>query len=263
MAEVLLINPAKRRKARRANPSPAQKRARAAFAAAARARRKNPAKRRRNPVAQAAVPYAENPRRRRRRVARRSNPALRTYRRRRNPIGGVSVNSIVTMLKDGAVMGAGAVAADLGYGYIANMLPMTLRAGPGQITAGSALKAVITAAAGKMLSRATNGLSVKAAQGALVVQARDIALALLPPSIAGSPAGVAGLGYATPAGRLVNYTARVGPNRPMGAGAGMGAYVAGRSPLLNGTRGGMGAYMTPGATPLLSGSARVREGYPR
>jgi hypothetical protein len=258
MSEVLLLNPAKRRKARR-NPSAAQRANRARFAAAARAR-SNPARRRkarrRNPAAAVFMPgpnrYASGSARGtayRHRAAssrarsagkRRANPA----RRRRNPIslGGVNVNSIMAQLKEGAIMGAGAVAADIGYGYIQRYLPASLQAGPGQVTAGSAIKAVITAAAGVMLSKSTRGLSRKAAMGALVVQARDIVAGLLP---AGT---VAGLGYSTPATRLSLQSNRIGPNRA----APLGAYTTGPTPLLS-------AYMAPGGSPLLSGGARARE----
>lgn len=259
MSEVLLLNPAKRRKARR-NPSAAQRANRARFAAAARARA-NPARRRRrarrrNPVAvfspgpnryatgtARGTSYRHRAASSRARSAgkRRANP----IRRRRNPIslGGVSVNGIMGALREGAVMGAGAVAADMAYGYVQRYLPASLQAGPGQVTAGSAVKAVITAAAGVMLSRATRGLSRKAAMGALVVQARDIVAGLLP---AGA---VAGLGYATPATRLSLQSNRIGPNRA----APLGAYTQGPTPLLS-------AYTMPGASPLLSGGgARARE----
>lgn len=242
MAEVLLLNPRGRRKARRKNPSPAQRRARAAFAAAARARAKNPARRRaRNPVSLAS-PYAANPRRRRR--ARRSNPIgayRRVARRRSNPI---NLDGIMSMLQGAAVQGAGAVAMDVAYSYVAKYLPASMQAGPGQVTLGSAVKAVITAVAGKALSKATNGLSMKAAQGALTVQARDIVAGLLP---AGT---MAGLGYMSPAS-IANYSPRIGPTRTA-----LGAYVQGGTPLLS-------AY-TQGGGPLLSGGgrARAREGMP-
>lgn len=254
MAEVLLLNPAKRRKARRRNPSPAQLRARARFAAMARGR-----SRRRNPSPRIAArnlagsgspktPYESNPRRRRRR-----NP-IRTYRsavirRRRNPIslGGLSINSIMGTVREAAVQGAGAVVMDMGYGYVQRYLPASLQAGPGQATAGAAVKALLTVVAGKLLSRATGGLSQKAALGALTVQARDLVSGMLP---AGT---VAGLGYAVP-GRVINRSARIGPNR-------LSAYLppGSATPLLN-------AYTTPGTrSPLLSGSgnARQREGFMR
>lgn len=253
MAEVLLLNPAKRRKARRRNPSPAQRAARAKFAAMARARsagarRANPKRRRRNPTP--AVSYEMNPRRRR---ARRRNPiaAYRRVARRRNPIGlgSVSLNGIMAVAKEAAVMGAGAVAMDVAYGYVQKYLPASLQAGPNQATVGAAVKAVLTVAAGQMLSRSTGGLSRKAALGALTVQMRDLVSGMLP---AGT---VAGLGYAVP-GRVVNRSARIGPNQTT-----MNAYTppGSKTPLLN-------AYTAPGSmSPLLSGvrDARAREGFAR
>lgn len=253
MAEVLLLNPAKRRKARRRNPSPAQRAARAKFAAMARARsagarRANPKRRRRNPAPMDS--YEANPRRRR---ARRRNPiaAYRRVTRRRNPIGlgGISVNSIIGVAKEAAVMGAGAVAMDVAYGYVQKYLPASLQAGLNQATAGAAVKGLLTVIAGQALSKATRGLSRKAAMGALTVQFRDLVSGMLP---AGT---VAGLGYAVP-GRVVNRSARIGPNQTT-----MNAYTppGSKTPLLN-------AYTAPGSmSPLLSGvrDARAREGFAR
>lgn len=245
MSEVLLLNPrgrARRSKARRKNPSAAQLRARAAFGAASRAR-----SRRRNPaVTVAASPYV-NPRRK----SRRRNPAttLRSYRsaaRRHNPIGMGGLSGIMGPLKTAAVMGAGAVGFEIGYVYINRMLPSTLQASPGAVTAGNAIKAVLTVVIGKALSKVTRGMSMQAATGALIVQARDIVAGLLPNTIP-----LAGLGYSTP-GRVVNMSSRVGPNRTT-----LNAYMRPSvTPMLS-------AYMQPGVTPLLSGGARQREGYAR
>lgn len=253
MEEVLLLNPAKRRKARRKNPSPAQRAARAKFAAMARARSgaarraSNPKRRRKNP-ARAAMPYVANPRQR----SRRRNPVAayrRMSTRRRNPIslGGFSIAGFMNVAKEAAVQGAGAVAMDVAYSYVQRYLPPSLQAGAGQATAGAAVKALLTVFAGKMLSKSTGGLSQKAALGALTVQARDLVSGMLP---AGT---MSGLGYAVP-GRVLNRSARIGPNR-------LSQYTApgGNTPLLN-------AYTSPGGrSPLLSGAgnARVREGYPR
>ena len=157
---------------------------------------------------------------------------------------------ITSLVKETALQGAGAVAMDVAYSYVARYLPPSLQAGPGQLTAGSAVKLLLTAVAGKMLSRHTKGLSVTAAKGALTVQFRDIVSGLLP---AGTMAGV---GYSVP-GQVINRSARIGPNRM--AGRGMGAYVQGKTPLLS-------AYTSPGGmSPLLSGvvDARAREGYAR
>lgn len=257
MAEVLLLNPAKRRRARRKNPSAAQLRARARFAAASRARSRaaNPArKRRRNPLPVYAAAAAPNPRRRRR-VARRRNPALRSYRaasRRRNPIGSsLNLNAILGMAKEAAVMGAGAVAMDIGYSYVSRYLPASMQAGPGTVSVGSVVKLGLTAAAGRVLSKATRGLSNKAAIGAMTVQFRDIVSGMVPAGV------MSGVGYSVPA-RVINRTARIGPNGING----VGQYTRPGSgtPLLS----GMGRYTAPGSvSPLLSGSAREREGFAR
>lgn len=234
MAEMLLINP-RRRKARKARkaPSAAQRRARAAFAAASR--------RRRNPVA--AAP--------KRRVSRRRNPISasikRATRRRRNPIslGGGSA-SYMGMIKAAVVQGAGAVAVDVAFGQINKFLPASMIKIPGTVGVGDAVKAVLTVALGKALNKATRGLSMKAAQGSLTVQARDLIASFVPASMP--------LGYYA-SGKVVQGNSRVGPN----VRAGMGQYLPpGQTAMLN-------RYVTPGQTALLNGSgmqrsALVREG---
>lgn len=245
-AEVLLLNPAPRRAKRNPGRSAAQRAATRRLVALNKSRRaSNPkrrrrASRRRNPVTSVAPAYS-NPHRRSRR---RSNPALRTYRsasRRRTNPSLPSMGSLVNVLKDTAVMGAGAVFFDFGYRYIERMLPATLQSAPGQITAGSAVKLLATAAIGKILAKPTKGLAMKAAQGSLVVQIRDIAAALVPPSF-----GVAGrVGYPVP-GRVMNFTPRVGPVRTT-----MGALMRpGFTPMVNGRT---GALMQPGFTALVNG----------
>lgn len=231
MAEMLLINPRGRRRAkkskRRDNPTPAQRRARARFAAMARARRA-PASR--APAARASNPVGRSRRRRR------SNPVVAYRRRRRsNPIGGVSMTGIVGMLREAAVQGAGAVAMDIGTGYIVRMLPASMQPTPGQIGVGTVVKAALTAALGQLLNRPTRGLSRKAATGSLAVQAYQIASSFVPASI---PVGR--VGYASPA-RVVNMSNRINPNR-----VGMLA-PPGATQLLN-------AYATPGASMLLNRS---------
>lgn len=255
MASTLLINPRRRkaRKARRKNPSAAQLRARAKFAAAARARARNPIgarrkARRRNPVG--AVGAVGMSRRRRR------NPigAVGAYRRRRrNPTVNINTAAILATVKEAAVLGAGAVVADIAYTKLTEYLPDQVKpyfvAGPGQLTVGSALKMAGTIALGQLLSRSTGGMSRKAALGAAVVQARDIVANLVP---AGLMSGR--VGYATPATRVVPWNNRVSPNSVPDPT--VGAYAPGPTPLLQ----GVGAYV-PG-TPLLNGrqSARAREG---
>lgn len=247
MPEMLLINPRPRRKSRKA-PSAAQRRARAAFAAMARARagsakrRRRPARRRRNPIPPGATPVLHAAPARRR-AARRRNPApmLARHRRsrRRNPISLGSTSAYVSMIKQGLIGGAGALAVDVAMGYISPYLPATLQRTPGQVGVGDAVKAVITIALGKVLDRPTKGLSMQAARGALVVQSHALLAQMLPSTMT--------LGYAVPA-RVANVSNRIGPNS-------LRRYTApGATPLLN-------RYITPGATPLLSGrdSTMARE----
>lgn len=220
MAEMLLINP-RRRKARKATSK-------------RRVRRASTARRRRNPIA-AVARYAR----------RRRNPIglmkRRVMRRRRNPIGmgRMGMGSIVGMVREGIMSGVGAVAFGVVHGQIQKFLPAALRVVPGKIGAGDAVKALITVVLGQALSGATRGYSKKAAAASLTVQMHDLVKGFVPASL---PLG--GLGYASPAG-IAMSTNRVGPIR-----RGMNAYTQG-TPLLN-------AY-TSGSSQLLNG-ARSREG---
>ena len=221
MAEMLLINPRKRRGARKVSHT---------------------AKRR---VHRKANPYASmmTNARRRKHSARKTNPIhamRRRVMRRRNPIGGGMMTGYMSLIKDGLIGGAGALAMDVAYGYINNMLPDMLKNQPGTISAGDAVKAIYTVAAGRALSKMTGGLSMKAAQASLAIQSYNIVKSFLPATM--------GLGYYSPA-NIVQGTNRVGPIRQ-----GMNAYVApGKTPLLS-------AYQRPGATALLNGNAAKREG---
>ena len=223
MAEMLLINPRKRH-ARKATHT---------------AKRRVHRARRKNPYA-AMLTHA----RRRKHTARKHNPihALRRrVMRRRNPIGGGMMSGYMSLIKDGLIGGAGAVAMDVVYGYVNNMLPDALKNQPGTLTAGDAVKAIFTVAAGKGLSKVTGGLSMKAAQASLAIQSYNIVKQFLPATMS--------LGYASPA-NIIQGTNRVGPIRQ-----GMNAYVRpGQTPLLS-------AYQRPdGRSALLNGSASKREG---
>lgn len=241
MAEMLLINP-RRRKARRnpAKRTAAQRAATRRMIAANRAR-SNPRRRRRNPVAPTSAIVAMNPRRRRM-SRRRSNP-IRMIRRRRNPamLGGFSFRSVIGAMQEALIQGGGAVAMDLLHGQINRFLPEMLRRTPGQVGLGDVVKASITVLVGTALRGPTRGLSMKAATGSLTVQAYDIVKNLLPSTMQ--------LGYMTP-GVITQGAANVGPNRGM-----VGRYTQpGATPLLN-------RYTQPGASPLLNGNpARMREG---
>lgn len=193
MAEMLLINPRRRRKAVR-------KTARTATKRRVTRRKRNPmpivAARRRNPIG----------------LARR-----RVMRRRRNPAGRMGAGMLMAAIREAFVGGVGSVAVDLAMGQINKVLPATLKVTPGTVGAGDAVKALATVALGHFLSGPTRGLSRKMAQGALTVQAANIVKSFVPATMA--------MGYASPA-RIVNGSNTVGPNM------GMGAYTKG-SPLLN------------------------------
>ena len=220
MAEMLLINP-RRRKARKTT-------------AKRRVPRASTARRRRNPIAAVA-----------RYTRRRRNPIgmmkRRVMRRRRNPIGmgRVGMGSVVSMVREGLMSGVGAVAFGVVHGQIQKFLPAALRVVPGKIGAGDAVKALITVVLGQALSGVTRGYSKKAAAASLTVQMHDLVKGFVPAAL---PLG--GLGYASPAGISMG-TNRVGPIR-----RGMNAYTGG-TPLLS-------AY-TSGGSQLLNG-ARSREG---
>jgi hypothetical protein len=239
MATTLMLNPRKRRASRKSGkraPSAKQRANWARFAKMARAR----ASRSANP----------SPRRGKRRAARRSNPVVtyrrRSVRRRRNPIslgrsmggGGLfNFRSYLGPIKDAAIMGAGAVAMDMAYAYATPYLPAALQRVPGKLGMGDLAKMILTVAFGKLLSKPTRGLSMKAAQGALVVQARDIALTFVP-TPAPTVAGLRGLGALPSAGAAYpgaglrrNWT-----GTGMATPSGIGQVVRGRAPLVQAPR---------------------------
>jgi hypothetical protein len=193
MAEMLLINPKKRRR----NPA-AKRRV---------VRRKNPVtamvRRRRNPLAA---------------MRRRRNPLARVRRRMRNPIGGAMMGSYMSQIREAVMGGAGALGMDLVYGQINNFLPASLKNTPGTIGAGDAVKAVVTVALGGLLNKATRGFSGKAAKASLTIQAYNIMRSFVPSTMT--------IGYASPA-MIAQGTNRVSPIR-----RGMNAYTSG-TPLLN------------------------------
>ena len=129
--EMLLINPRRRR-------------------AAPKRRRASP-KRRRNPVARrASSRISRAPARRLRRRNPISNFSLGrrgSRRRRRNPIslGGLNVKSLMTMLTDAAIGGAGAIAMDVIQGQINGFLPASFQSNPTTVGVGDAVKAAVTA----------------------------------------------------------------------------------------------------------------------
>lgn len=252
MPEMLLLNPSPRRRRRKNPRTAAQRRATARLVALNRARRANPKRRktarRRNPVAAPAAPVALSAARRRRRRNPLALARVTRRRRRRNPamLGGGLMRGLVPMMTDALVQGGGAVAFDVIHGQLARFLPPMLQRTPGQVGVGDAVKAVGTVIVGRLLNGPTRGLSMRAAKGALTVQAYDLVRQFVPANMT--------MGYAG-AGIISQGSARIGPNRGI---VGRYASPTARSPLLN-------AYTAPGgATPLLSRAsvpARMREGF--
>jgi len=237
MAEMLLINPRTRRKARKANPARRRRRHNPLALAMAPRRR-----RRHNPLAMV----------HHRRRARRHNPIgamRRRVMRKRNPsmLGGNYMMAIREALMDGF----GAVAIDYAYHMLTNALPANTKSylQPGaSVGAADAVKAVLTVVLGNALNGVTRGFSRKAAKASLTVQSYQIMKKVLPAQISSN---LSGLGYMSPAVVAAGGGTRIGPIRGQ-----MGMYTApGATPLLS-------AYTSSGsASPLLSGSgARMREG---
>ena len=250
MAEMLLLNPAKRRKSRKGSGKrrTAAQRAATARMIAANRRGRNPAKRRspRRAARRAPVVVMANPRRRRRNPTRAHHHTAR--RRRRNPISlhGLS-GGVGAMLKNALIGGAGAVAVDVAYGYVGPMLPASLQRTPGTVGIGDAVKAGFTVAMGKLLSKATRGLSQRAAVASLTVQAYEIVKTFVPSTMT--------LGYFSPA-RIVPGQQRIGPN--VNRSPAMGRFSPGTTPLLN-------RYEPAGGTSMALNAARestmFREGF--
>ena len=197
MAEMLLINPRKRRAAKKARRSPV-------------ARRRVAVRRRKNPVVTMAAKRRMNPRRRMTSMRRRVT-------RRRNPIGMGS--GYMSQIRDALMGGAGAVVMDLVFGQVNNYLLASMKTVPGTVGAGDAVKAILTVGIGHVLNKPTRGFSKKAAAASLIVQAHGIIRSFVPSTMA--------LGYASPA-YIANGTNRVGP-----ISQGMGAYMKSGTPLLN------------------------------
>ena len=199
MAQLMLINPArrpsKRRKSRTGRKaSPAQLRA---LAKARRAR----------------AGLSANPSPRRRRRAMRATSHVTRRRARRNPIG---MGGIMGML-GGAVWGAGGALA-VNYAY--NMLPLPASMKTGMMATVSQLGLAV--AAGMLLKPVLGRNAGKMAEGAMTVTAFQALQSMLPMSAGGT--SVAGLGYMSP-GMVAGGNAL--PNMSVPNFAGMGEYVSG------------------------------------
>jgi hypothetical protein len=199
MAEMLLINP-QRRKTRRKTA----------------AKRRTTVRVRKNPMT-----ITTNVRRR----VKRRNPMQmmrRSVMRRRNPIGTGMASSYLRDVREALMAGAGAVVFDIVHGQIKRFLPTSLQVTPGSIGAGDAVRAVITVVVGQALNKVTRGFSKKAAMASLTVQAHDLLKGFVPAALP--------LGYMSPA-MVAQGTNRIGPIRGT---TGMNAYMRpGPTPLLS------------------------------
>jgi hypothetical protein len=211
MAELLLVNPRKRRKAKSSH-----RRAR-------RARASNPRRRRRH------VARVANPRRRHRRhVARMGNPRRRR-RYARNPSFRSISSGIAPTLKAGAIGAAGALGLDLLWGYGAKYLPTSLATG----MAASAAKLLGSVLIGVIGNKLLRGKGQAMAVGAATVAIHEIAKAQLASAMPSLPLGAylpmgAYLGIGTNAMGVRNTLAT--PYMQTGLGALRGDFAAHNTP---------------------------------
>jgi hypothetical protein len=220
MQEILLVNPKRRPSKRRKAASPAQKRARAAFAARSRSRSKG-------------TTVMANPRRRRakRTTARKANPSRVRYvtrarksnpRRRRNPLR-EATGKPLSLLTPALVGALGATAVNTLLSYITPSLPATLTSTPNmmyltQLAAGLGLAFVAPHAGSK------RNMIMQMAEGSLTVTLHS--------AIVGLSGGM---------GMTLSGRGRMN---------GMGVYMPGKMavPTANGLN-GMGAYLTGSGSP--------------
>ena len=208
MAQLMLINPARRpSKRRRGKASPAQLRALA----------KGRATRKRNALA--ANP-AHRPRRRRslRAVARHTT----RRRARRNPIGMGGITGNLMTAFQGA---GGAIVVD----YAFNMLPLPATMKTGMM--GTVSKLGLAVALGMVGKGAMGRLAGKMAEGSMTVTAYQALQTMLPASMVSTPAAVAGMGYMSPG---MNAGGNMLPNMSVPNFAGMGEYVSGMGEYVSG-----------------------------
>jgi len=191
MAQLMLINPAKR-PSRRRKASPAQLRALAA------GRRKRSA---------AAAP-------KRRRTALRAVSRRSVSRRvRSNPIGLTGITASLMTAVQGA---GGALAVNAAFNFLP--IPAGMKTG----MAGTATKMGLAVALGLVGKKVLGRTAGKMAEGAMTVIAYDAIKGMLPVSMGGD--SLAGLGYMSP-GMVAGGSAL--PNMSVPNFAGMGEYVSG------------------------------------
>lgn len=193
MAQLMLINPAKR-PSRRRKASPAQLRALAA------------GRRKRKTASASAAP------------ARRRRSTLRVASRRRaprrNPIGMSGITASVFTAVQGA---GGALAVNALYNLLP--IPATMKTG----LAGSATKMALAVGFGMLAKPMLGRAAGKMAEGAMTVAAFEALQSFVPVNMGGS--SIAGLGYMSPG--MNAGAAQALPNQSVAGMSGMGEYVSG------------------------------------
>jgi len=197
MAELMLVNPRKRRSTRK-KPRTAAQRAATRRLVAANKRRSTP--KRRTPAKRRAMPA------RRRRAA--SSTVHRARRYKRNPSARGIVNSTLLPAATGA---SGALALDILWGFVP--IPETLKAGPLRYVVKGAGALGMGWLAGKVVKKSTAG---QLASGALTVIMHDAMRDMMAKFMPGVGLGYYSAGY--PVGEMGEYVD-----------GGMGEYVGGDS----------------------------------
>jgi hypothetical protein len=173
MAQLMLINPRKRKAHRKSARSPAQRAATKRMLAANRSRTRvssNPIKRRRRSALKAVRHHSH-------RRVRRNPTAVRSY-----------SGNLGSMVKCAGIGAVGAIAVDTLYNYLP--LPVTMKTG----LVGTASKAALAVAVGVLGKKFMGRTAGEMAQGSLTVIAYDLIKSYMPVTL---PA-VAGMGYLAP-----------------------------------------------------------------
>ena len=211
MQQLLLVgNPARRKTSKRRNPSrraasPAQKRARAAFARMARAR----AGKKRTRRASSSLSLRSNPVKRRH--ARRANP-VHHRRARRNPVSRESMTAITGMLKSAAVQAAGALGVDVAFGFVQSYLPTSIQTPTDATTGGInygyyATKGAAAVGIGMLLKKMMGSArAARVVEGSLTVTIHDAMKQFMTANVPSVTLGM----YPQPSSRLGMYTGPTG-----------------------------------------------------
>lgn len=217
MAQLMLLNPAKRRRARKPRTAAQRAATKRMIAANRRSHGVNPRRRR----ARRSTALAVNPRRRRR--AMRAATVHHRRRARRNPAG-AGGTTMMGMVMAGGIGAAGALAVDYLFGLSA-VSSMTGTLSPTMVNVAKAAAGVaLGIVGGKLIGRAT---AARMAQGTITVAAYKIGADAM------TNAGMT-LGYISPAMQMTAVRRRRLPS------PGMAQYI-------NSGRSGMGEYIGQGS----------------